>query len=149
MRTYSLDLRKRVVGAVDRGGLSQERVAQVFDVSVSWIKKLLLQRRTLGHIEPLAHGGGNAPLLDEKKLAVLRREVARKPDTTLKELCRKVPGAKGKRVSVPTMSRAVAGLGLTRKKEGAFGQRTGPRGARRPLGVDGGVAQRRSPARLS
>jgi transposase len=125
MKTYSLDLRERVVAAVDQGDFSQSMIAELLHVSVSWIKKLLHQRRQLGHIMPLAHGGGNPPLLDAKRRAALRRELKRHSDATLEELRQKVLGVKGKPVSIPTMSRVLADLGLSRKKEGHLRRRAG------------------------
>ena len=148
MKTYSLDLRQKVVAAADKAELSQGRLAELFEVSVSWLKKLLHQRRMLGHIEPLAHGGGREPLLDAERLEALRAEIARHPDATLAELCQRVGGVGGEPVSIPTMSRAVASLGLTRKKEGALGRGSRSQGARRALGVDGGAAARGAAACL-
>jgi transposase len=118
MKAYSLDLRERVVAAADAGAVPRRVLAELFGVSYGWIKKLLRQRQELGHVEPLAHGGGNAPLLGEKRRDSLRAEIKRHPDATLDELCRKVRGPKGKRVSLPTMSRTLSKLGLSRKKEG-------------------------------
>lgn len=48
---YSVDLRRKVVEACERGTASQAQVAQFFGVSVSFVEKLLrLHRRT----EPLS-----------------------------------------------------------------------------------------------
>ena len=146
MKTYSLDLRQKVVAAADRAELSQGRLAELFGVSVSWLKKLLHQRRELGHIEPLPHGGGQKPLLDEAGIEKLRAEVERHPDATLEELCRRVRGVNGAPVSVPTMSRTLRKLGFTRKKEGALRDRTKASRTRQPLGVDGVASPGRAPA---
>jgi transposase len=118
MKTYSLDLRERVVAAADVGEVPRRTLAELFGVSYGWVKKLLRQRRKLGHVQPLAHGGGHPALLDEKKRVTLRAEIKRHPDATLEELCRKVLGREGTPVSVPTMSRVLAEMGLSRKKEG-------------------------------
>jgi transposase len=149
MRTYSLDLRERVVGAVEKGGLTQKQISELFNVSVTWIKKLLRRKRLEGHILPLPHGGGKPALLDERKMESLRRVVARMPDATLEELCQKVPGPKGKPVSLPTMSRALAKLGLTKKKESALGLREGRNQRGVVLGTGGGAAAQRLSAHLS
>ena len=148
MKPYSLDLRERVVAAVEAGEMSRQRVAKVFGVSYYWIKKLFRQKRDRGTIAPLPHGGGQKPQLDEKRLRALRQEVSRHPDATLQEFCKKVRGVDGAPVSVPTMSRTLRKLGFTRKKESALSQRTEPSRTRRALGVDGGTAARSAPARL-
>jgi len=50
MKTYSLDLRERVIRAYDRKVGPQAEVAKLFGVSVPWIKKLLRQRRETGSL---------------------------------------------------------------------------------------------------
>jgi transposase len=125
MKAYSLDLRERVIAAVDAGEISRRSVAHLFGISYVWIKKLLRQRHLRGDIAPLPHGGGQKPLLDEETLERLRQEVTGKSDATLKELQKKIRGANGRRVSTSTISRALKKLGLSRKKEGHFSRRTG------------------------
>ena len=51
-----------------------------------YIYKLLRQRRELGHITPLPHGGGAQLKLDDKALNVLAKLVKQEPDMTLDEL---------------------------------------------------------------
>ncbi len=48
MRTYSTDLRDRVVAACDAGGVTRERIAARYSVNVCWIRKLFRQRRSTG-----------------------------------------------------------------------------------------------------
>src|SRR3954469_6975262 len=61
MKAYSTDLRQRVIAAYDAREGTQDQVAVRFSVSVSWVRKLLRQRRHTGSIEPKPHGGGRAP----------------------------------------------------------------------------------------
>ncbi len=85
MKTYSLDLRQRLVDAVDDGIDTYREIAEQFGVHESYIYKLLRQRRNLGHIAPLPHGG--APLkLHDKALNTLTELVEQEPDLTLDEL---------------------------------------------------------------
>ena len=125
MKAYSLDLRERVIAAVDAGEVSRRSIAHLFGISYVWIKKLLRQRRIRGDIAPLAHGGGQKPLLDEEKLEQLRQAVAQKPDATLEELQNRIRAVNGQRVSTSTISRALKRLGLARKKESPLGRRAG------------------------
>ena len=53
MAALSLDLRKRVVAAFDRGGFKQKEVAELFSVSAGTVSKLLRQRRDTGDLAPL------------------------------------------------------------------------------------------------
>ena len=130
MKAYALELRERVVAAVESGEMSQTAVARVFHVSRSWIKKLLRQKRELGHINPLPHGGGNSPIFDEEHLERLRQAVIERPDAALKELCERVRAADGSKVSLTTMWRMLDRLELSRKKKDALGSGAGRAGAR-------------------
>jgi transposase len=119
MAAYSLDLRERIVATYDAGGASRAAVAARFAVSLGRVKKLLSQRRRAGHLAPLAHGGGQKALLGAEEHQRLRAAVAAKNDASLAELVEVVRAANGRRVSIPTMSRVLLGLGLGRKKEPA------------------------------
>jgi transposase len=112
MKTYSMDLRERVLSAVDRGGLSQEKIAERFNVSRAWIGKLLKQRKKTGSIAPLPHGGGRKAAYAGKSLEQLRAEVIRQPDATLEELRQRT----GSRGSIMAVDRALDRLGARLKK---------------------------------
>ena len=112
MKAYSNDLRQRVVAAYDAGAGTQERVAARFAVSVSWVRKLLRQRRATGSIDPRPHGGGHAPAFDAEAAARLRRAVRDDSDATLEELGR----AAGVACSPSAVYRALGRLGITREK---------------------------------
>jgi len=86
MKTYSFDLRQRLVNAVDDGIDTYSEIAEKFGVHESYIYKLLRQRRNLGHIAPLPHGGGAQLKLDDKALNTLTELVKQEPDMTLDEL---------------------------------------------------------------
>jgi transposase len=87
MRAYSLDLRTRVVGAVDKQIGTQKEVASLFGVGGTVSKKLLRQRRESGTLAPKPHGGGPV-----SKLAGPQREevrsyiVQQQNDATLEEV---------------------------------------------------------------
>ncbi len=49
---YSVDLRRKVVQACERGTASQAEVARLFGVSRSFVEKLLRLRRRTGALEP-------------------------------------------------------------------------------------------------
>jgi transposase len=48
MKTYSHDLRERVVRACDTGGYTRGEIAELFGVSTAWIRRLLQRRRETG-----------------------------------------------------------------------------------------------------
>lgn len=112
MDANSMDLRERVAADCDAGKLSQPAIAEMYDVSVSFITKLLRRRRETGSLEPKPHAGGPAPTLGERDRKRIAAKVREQPDLTLAELCAWAP----KSVSDSTMSRVLMALGLTRKK---------------------------------
>jgi transposase len=50
MRPYSIDLRQKIVDCYDAGGISQRQLAKQFGVALSFIQKLLKQRREQGSL---------------------------------------------------------------------------------------------------
>lgn len=85
MEAYSLDLRKRVLAACDAGH-GTKQVAEMFDVSPAWVRRLKQRRRELGTIEPLPGRYGRPWRLCDDDLCRLRELVDQHPDATLKEL---------------------------------------------------------------
>ncbi len=114
--TFSLDLRQRVVAAVDAGDATHAQVAVRFAVSLGWVRKLLGQRRRVGHVEPLGHRGGAPRRLDERAIEAVLAAVAAQPDIALEELRLRLRRRERVRVSVPTLYRVIEALGLPRKK---------------------------------
>ena len=116
MRAYSLDLRQKVVAAVERGDSTIEEVAASFGVGQTFVKKMLRRHRETGDLSPHPHGGGQSRRLSDKHLKLLRREVERSPDKTAAALRDHLSERAGVSVSRPTVTRALSRLGLSRKK---------------------------------
>lgn len=116
MTAYSLDLRQKIMDAIERGVGTRSEIASLFGVHESFVYKLLRQQRELGDIAPLPHGGGAAARLDEERMAMLSDWVAHSPDATLDELRLQLKQQMRIEVSVPTVWRALNALGLSRKK---------------------------------
>lgn len=116
MAAYSLDLRERIISAVERGDQTKRAVAALFEVHESFIYKLLRQRREVGHVAPLAHGGGNTAKLQEKHLALLTELVAQTPDATLDELRTQLQKKARVKLGRSTLWRGLEALDLPRKK---------------------------------
>src|SRR3954462_489814 len=60
MRAYSMDLRERVVAAVDRG-MTQEQAAGTFGGAVNHVGRHLPRRRNTGSLAPTAYRHGLRP----------------------------------------------------------------------------------------
>jgi transposase len=112
MKPYSLDLRQRVLAAVEEGNSSRGEIAERFSVCKSWIRRLLQRLRETGSIEPLPHGGGRPPKLDDTHLERLRELSAQQSDATLNELRDRL----GEPVSQMTICRGLQRLQLPLKK---------------------------------
>jgi transposase len=79
---YAQDLRDRVLSAYDRG-MATGQIAEVFDVSPAWARRVKQRRRENGQTTPRPMGGVRLVKIDPVRLAEL---VAEHPDATLKEL---------------------------------------------------------------
>ncbi len=116
MQPYSLDLRQRVVSAYENGVETILEVAERFEVSDSFIKKLLRRKRTTGEIAPIGHRGGQRKRLAQRHRKWLLKTVLAEPDITLGELQERLLGEQNLAASVPTLSRELRALNLRRKK---------------------------------
>jgi transposase len=112
MKTYSLDLRERVVKAYDQKFGAQAKIAELFGVSVPWIKKLLRRRRETGSLAPKPHGGGQQPAFEGENLKNLKKLVEQNPDATLQELGE----LSGVKCGIVAVWRTLKKLGCHRKK---------------------------------
>ena len=113
MRTYSYDLRERVVRACDEGRGTRRQIASLFGVSTAWVRRLLQRRRQTGSFAAKPHAGGPPPKLTPERCDRLAVLVTAQPDATLAELRDRL----GMAVHLSTVCRALARLGLPVKKK--------------------------------
>lgn len=114
MKQYSVDLRERLLGAID-AGLSHAEASRLFGVGTSTITRWRQQRRDTGRLSPKPRPG-RTPRIGPDQADTLRAQVARDPDATLAAHCAHWATRQGIRVSVATMSRAIRRLGITLEK---------------------------------
>lgn len=105
---YSQDLRDRVLAAYDRG-MRTRQIAQVFDVSPAWARRVKQRRRETGETTPRPMGGATVVKIDRALLAELVRE---RPDATLRELRERLGSVCGE----PAICVALKRMGLSFKK---------------------------------
>ena len=79
---YAQDLRDRILAAYDRGMKTKE-IADVFDVSPAWARRVKQRRRETGVTSAHPMGGMTVVKIDLERLAGL---VRKQPDATIKEL---------------------------------------------------------------
>ena len=116
MKPYPLELRQRIVEAVDQQVSTIEESAGIFQVHSSYVYKLLRQQRDTKELAPLPHGGGASPKLESAYREVLLDLVAEQPDATLAELREGIRKRKRVNVRVSTVWRWLEALALTREK---------------------------------
>ena len=110
----SMDLRRRIVRAVERGS-SIRATARRFAVSPSTAIKLMHRVRATGSPTPARYGGHRRPVLEPYE-ADLRRLVEATPDRTLVELQAELQRRCGVRAGLSTIHNALRRLGLRHKK---------------------------------
>jgi len=122
MATYSMEFRRAVAAAYDECGSSIE-VAEQFQCSESWVRRLIQRRRETNSLEPRPLKRPDNHKLSEQDLEQLRQLIEKTPDLTLGELA----AALQTQVSVPTVWRATQKLKLPlKKKRNTPPNRTGP-----------------------
>lgn len=122
-RPLSLDIRERVVGAVE-GGMSCRQAAERFQISVSCAIKLLQRWRQTGSAAPAAMGGQKAFALAAHE-DLVRQLYEAQPDITLNEMRERLLAA-DVRVGRTSIHRFLKARRLTRKKRHSTRQsRTG------------------------
>ena len=116
MSGYSVDLRRRIVSAVE-SGMSKARAARTFSVSLSSVKRYVNKAQRGESLAPKKRPG-SAPKLDEKARKLLEDDLRERPYLTLQDRCEYIEVMTGLSVSRSTVCRAIARIGPTRKKGG-------------------------------
>ena len=107
----SADLRLRIFHALQDGETTTE-VAERFDVSSAFVRRLHQRERETGSLAPKTGPRGRPPILNDR-VDDIRKILADRPDPTAGEVRRKL----GVDVCVNTVWRAIRRLGLTFKKK--------------------------------
>lgn len=117
MRSYSVDLRQRIVQAV-RDGQTQPAVAERFGVSLSSVQRFVRLQKKQGNLaaKPLP---GRKPAFDADQRQELEALLRQKTDWTLHQLADAWLVHSGIRISVSALHRAVQQSGYRYKKRAA------------------------------
>jgi transposase len=128
-RAYSLDLRGRVVAAVEQGGLSARRAAVQFGVGASTAIRWVGRLRRTGSVRPSKIGGYKPRVIAGEHRGWLLQRVKEK-DFTLRGLVAEL-GARGLKVDYRSVWTFVHEEKLSFKKSVVAGERDRPDVARR------------------
>jgi len=114
-KSYSVDLRERVVARVD-GGYSRRAAAARFSVSVSFAVKLMARRRATGSVAPARQGRPSGGGKLAPHLAFLEAQVETRPDVTMPELAGILEAKRGVRAHPSSLSRVLCAAWFSFKK---------------------------------
>ncbi len=122
MRSYSEDLRRRIVKALQEGGLSKPATARLFDVSLSSVKRYAKTANRGASLEP-RKGGGRPPKTNETMKKLLEEDVKERPAATVRDRRLFLHSVTGDSLSVSTIKRLLKRLGFS-QKNGLWGRRS-------------------------
>jgi transposase len=114
MQAYSIDLRQRVLDALD-AGMPRLDAVRIFQVSLGSIKRWRRLYRTSGDLTP-QRPSGRAPIITPDHYAHLRLQLDAAPDASLVAQADQWNADHGTTLSAWTMARAIRRLGWSRKK---------------------------------
>jgi len=110
-KPYSLDLRQKVIDAIELNGMKKREASIAFQISRNTINLWLKRKASTGSLAPLS----NAPVSRQRKISDLEafgRFAQQHRDKTQTAMAELWPGEMSQR----TISRALQQIGWTRKK---------------------------------
>lgn len=107
-KSYPQELRDRVLAAYDRG-MKTSAIADIFQVSPAWARRIKQRRRDTGQTAPRPRGGATVVKIDINRL---RELVQQQPDATIRELHQRL----GVACSLSAVGMALQRLNITFKK---------------------------------
>lgn len=122
MRTYPVEYRRRVI-ALSEEGMNSVEIAEVLDVSASWVTSIRRLHEAGKPIEPKSRANKRQSLA-QREGERIRARVQEHPGTTLEDLKRDL----NLDASISNLWYALQALGLTLKKK-----RSGPANATEPM----------------
>ena len=117
MRTYSSDLRERIIAARERGQSAQE-IARLFRVSKRSVERYWQKYQSTGAVEPKQRGGYRRSRLAEHD-QTLRAWIKEKKELTLAELQERIARDLKIKVGTTALWHRLERLGLSYKKNAA------------------------------
>jgi len=113
-RTYSVDLRRRVVRFVEKGH-SRREAARVFDLSPSFVIILMRRYKATGDLSGRARGGSRHDRLS-RHLETLVSWIEAQPSLTLAEMSERLQAEYGVSSTTSGLSKLLRRSGYTYKK---------------------------------
>ncbi|WP_425482729.1 IS630 family transposase [Chelativorans xinjiangense] len=117
-RAYGVDLRKRVVEAIEEG-LSTREAARRFSIGISTSGAWYREWRSSGRLEPGRQGKPKLSKLDAHEAFILAPVDTDERDITLAEIAERLEAERGVKAGVTTVHEFFAKRGITYKKKTA------------------------------
>jgi transposase len=114
MKAYSLDLRSRVIAAVE-AGMPWQDILAVFGISRATLNRYRQRLRETGSLAP-GQSPGRPRAIPPAQEPALERQLTAIPDASLARHCQQWATEQGAAVSSSAMRRAIRRLKWTRKK---------------------------------
>lgn len=114
-KAISVDLRRRVVEAVEAGASCRQAAAR-FGVGVSSAVRWVARKRHRGHVEPDKRGGNMRSHRIDAHAPLILGWVTKQPDLTLAEVAERLSNEVGYKPLPSIVCRFFQRHGLTRKK---------------------------------
>jgi transposase len=134
MKTFSMDLRQRIV-AVRQEGWSAQDVAELFKVCKRTVERYWKQFQALGNVNPKRRGGYRRSRLQGRDKTLLDW-IKQQPDLTLAELRERCRERLGVKIGPTALWQRLDKLGLSFKKNPARQRAKSARRARGPAPVE-------------
>ena len=117
MRPFSLDLRQRIVEAL-QSGQTRPQVAERFGVSPATVGRFIRQWREQSDLTPRPITGRPRaiPTADQELLQLLQELITTQKDATLESLSQALQEKTGRKVSISALQRNLVWLGYSYKK---------------------------------
>src|SRR5919202_6012099 len=115
MRADSVDLREKIVAAVEQG-MSKAQAARTFSVGATSVKRYVKLKEQGRPLTP-GKASGNKAKLDESALKLLEEDLHARSAATYESRADLLYEMLGVKVSRATICRTLRRLGYTRKKE--------------------------------
>jgi len=124
---YSNDLRRKFLQAYDKGKGTLQELADQFEVSLGWAKKISARRTRTGQIDLQPWRRGPKSRVTPAVQQWLGKQIAQQPDLTLMELQERLQQKQGLRLSVGRLWLALQQMGLRLKKSRSTPRNKKPR----------------------
>ena len=127
---YSIDLRKSVIIALEKGNKNQTEISIIFNVSTSFVSTLWKHYNETKIFKPKKVGGNRKPIITEIGREHLREWIANDPSLTLDKLSQRYMEHFNVSVSKSTVGLTLQKMGMKKKKKPLRSSKRKPKSSR-------------------